>query len=535
MLLSTIDAVPFHLLVAVLPAIAACISGSISVYAWQRREVNGAQPFALCTGSIFIWCFFAVFEQIAPTGSQQIVFGKAQYFGIAPFSVLWLLFTLRYAQCDSWLSQRVLRAFSVIPLLTLAFAFTGCWHGWVWKAVEFRSEPFPKLVITHGWWFNYVAVPHNYALLLAGLGVLLNAYFSGSRLHRQQTLLLLGSILITFACNIVYVVSGITLYGLDPTPVGFAFTMLLIQISLFRAKFLDVAPISYKTVFLNISDAVILLDWQHRIVDLNPSALVEGLSRVDVIAAIGQPFARVFPHYGSLLEKLAGDQRELTEIVQLPCLPTGLVGAHMSDLFREVKVRSLQSPRGRRMGWVIIIRDVTLEKQQQAQLERFAFVDSLTGLFNRRRLELDADEIFAVSASMRPRDRASVALLYIDLNRFKPINDNYGHDIGDAVLQHFAQCLKSSVRQGDMVVRLGGDEFVALLDEADSSVALEVRSRLLEVLDRPVTLAGHQFTLSASMGIAYYPIDGLSLQALLAQADRNMYQEKRSLKAAKSV
>ncbi len=524
---------PFHLLVAILPAIAAFLSGSFALYAWQRRDINGAQSFALCSGSVFIWCFFAVFEQLAPTRSQQIMFGKLEYFGIASFPSFWIVFTLQYAQYDRWLSKRVLKALSIIPILTVAFALSDRFHGLVWKAAEFYSEPFPRLEITHGWWFNHVAIPYCYAMLIVGLGVLSIASFSGSRLHKRQTLVLLSSALFTFVINVIYIMTGHTLYGLDPTPIGFTFLSLAIRLSLFHTKFLDISPISYKTVFLNTADAVILLDQRQRIVDLNPSALAELATQIDEAAVIGQPFGQVFSEYGTVLKKLAGDASEITEVLRLLRLPLNSQSGQVREIFRNVKVRSLLSPGGRSIGWVIIIRDVTLEKQQQAQLEQFAFIDSLTGLFNRRQLELKAEEIFVPEPFT---DIATpIALLYIDLNRFKPINDTYGHDVGDEVLQHFAQCLRSSVRQGDMVARIGGDEFVALLYEANRAVALEVRSRLLKLLNRPVVLAGHSFTLSASVGITYYPQEGTTLQDLLRQADANMYQEKRLSKAAKSI
>ncbi len=529
----TIEAIPFHLLVAVLPAIAACLAGSFALYAWQRRDINGAQSFALCSASIFIWCFFAVFEQLAPTRSQQIIFGKLEYFGIAPFPSFWIVFTLRYAQYDGWLNKRVLKALSVIPILTLTFALSDRWHGLVWKAATFYSEPFPRLEITHGWWFNYVAIPYCYAMLIIGLGVLLMASFSGSRLHKRQTFVLLLCAVFTFVLNVIYIMTGHNLYGLDPTPIGFTFLSVTIRFSLFHTRFLDIAPISYKTVFINTADAVILLDQRQRIVDLNPAAVAEGPNRA--IATIGRPFEQVFPEYGALLTKLTGGAIELAEVLKLPRLPPDSRSGQVRDVFRDVKVRSLLSPGNRQIGWVIIIRDVTLEKQQQAQLERFAFIDSLTGLYNRRQLELKAEKIFALAIGSPSDKTLPIALLYVDLNRFKPINDTYGHDVGDAVLKHFAQCLRSSVRQEDIVARIGGDEFVALLYEANRSVALEVRSRLIKLLSQSVSLSGHSFTLSASIGIAYHPEEGSTLQDLLRQADANMYREKRQLKEARSA
>ena len=472
-----------YYLVAVLPAIAACLSGTTALYAWQRREVNGSKVFALCSASTAIWCFFAVFEQLSPTELQQIIFGRLQYLGIPAFPVLWFLFTLRHTERDGWINKTALKALSIIPLISILLAFTDSWHGWIWKTIEFKSAPYPQLIIDHGWWFSYIIAPHGYLFILGGFGVLLSASFSGSRLRRQQTLMLAGAILVTLIGNILYIMADITLYGLDPTPVGFSVTMILIQISLYHAKFLEVTPISYKSAFLNAEDAVVLLDKRQYIVDLNPSALAESQQKDKTSDAIGQPFEHIFPDYRALFEKVGESDTERTEILKFSRF-TAKPSDDPETLYRQVKMHSILGTKGRASGWVIIIRDITIEKQQQAQLERLAYFDSLTRLYNRRQLEIRAEEI------LTPPSQApiSIAILYMDLNHFKLINDNYGHDVGDAVLQYVARCLQRSVRKGDMVVRLGGDEFVALLYEADVEVAVEVRLRLTKMLSQVVTL-----------------------------------------------
>ncbi len=556
---------PFSVLaVAIIPAIATFVTGGIAVYAWQYREVVGARAFALCAASTCIWCFFSVFEFLSTDEATRIAFGKAQYCGIAFFPVFWFVFTLRYAQCDGWLNRRLITGLSVIPVASLILAWSDRWHGWIWSSATLDFRPYPALSIVHGWWFIYVLTPQCYVLLLSGFGVLLGALFSGSRLYRRQIVILLLAALFTFICNVLYVISGVTLYGLDLTPVGFAIAGIIIQLGLFRTQFLEIAPISYKTVFLNTADAVILLDAQRRIVDLNPSAQAERDSASAGLSAIGYSFEQIFPSYSELAYHpifWEPGHSELTKIVQLrspvPRLSRSQVvsqtvsQAVAQTVSREVKVRSLQSSLHRQLGWAIIIRDVTLENQQLEQLEQLAYVDSLTGLCNRRQLEEKAKEVFRERlvwdrqaqiklpqpAPVRRVGRrssghlvSSAALLYIDLNHFKPINDDYGHEVGDVVLKYFAHCLKRSVRKDNMVVRLGGDEFAALLYQADRQAAVEVRDRLHKLLKNAVQLAGHHFTLSASIGIAYYPHDGHSLEALLRCADRKMYQEKQLLR-----
>ncbi|MGB3294713.1 MAG: histidine kinase N-terminal 7TM domain-containing protein [Phormidesmis sp.] len=522
---------PVYFLIAILPAIASCASGSVALYAWQRREVTGARAFALCTGGIFIWCSFSTFAYLSLNETARIIFNRATYLGICFFPTFWLIFALQHAHHDRWISRRMQLLINVIPTMTLMMVLSDPWHRLIWKSATLRLQPFPQLVINHGPWIHYVAIPYAYLMLLTGFGIMLSAAFDGSQLYQRQTLMLLGAALIPFVCNVLYMVSGIRLYGLNLTPVGFAIAGLLVHRGLFHTQFLNAVPISYRTVFLNTTEAVILLDMHERIVDLNPSAIAEGGHRLEAESVIGKPFESVFSDYRTLLSK-ADKNPEFTRTIPVPTRLNEPYPDQPLERFREVKVRSLRSPGGRRVGRVIIIRDVTSKKQRQVQLEAFAYVDSLTGLSNRRRLEVTAEKIFDMPPGQMSLADVPIALLYIDLNHFKSINDGYGHDVGDAVLQYFAKCLENIVRQGDMVVRLGGDEFAALLYNADRAVAMEVRSRLKKALNKTAIIAGHCFNLSASIGVAYYPIHGKTLQDLLRRADRSMYREKRSIRKA---
>lgn len=152
-----------------------------------------------------------------------------------------------------------------------------------------------------------------------------------------------------------------------------------------------------------------------------------------------------------------------------------------------------------------------------------AFVDELTGLPNRRALE----QRFKLHVDNKARH--SFYLLSVDLDKFKPVNDRWGHAEGDQVLRALAQRMQACVRHEDLVVRVGGDEFVVLLSpSASSSMVAAVTSRLLEVMHEPVHVNARSHTLSASIGLAHYPTDGHSLAELCHHADMAMYEAKRA-------
>jgi len=163
-------------------------------------------------------------------------------------------------------------------------------------------------------------------------------------------------------------------------------------------------------------------------------------------------------------------------------------------------------------------------RETQRQLEKVAFYDALTGLPNRRLLE--ERFIFCGAAARRRGDQ--FALLLLDLDRFKEINDNLGHDAGDALLVEAACRLTTTVRECDVVARMGGDEFVILLPETGDRASIEsVGTRVLSALAAPFLFQARTIKTSASIGLALFPQHGSSWQAIYKAGDMALYEAKR--------
>jgi diguanylate cyclase (GGDEF)-like protein/PAS domain S-box-containing protein len=175
--------------------------------------------------------------------------------------------------------------------------------------------------------------------------------------------------------------------------------------------------------------------------------------------------------------------------------------------------------------YVAVLSDMTSVRRAEAELAHLAHYDALTGLPNRL-LAIDR-----LSQSLRRvrREKERLGVLFIDLDRFKPVNDMLGHSVGDALLAETARRVKGVVRKSDTVARLGGDEFIVVLDEMDEPVdAAQVAQKLLETLSLPFTIAGNELFLSASIGISLYPGNGGDAQALVSAADTAMYSAKQA-------
>lgn len=152
-----------------------------------------------------------------------------------------------------------------------------------------------------------------------------------------------------------------------------------------------------------------------------------------------------------------------------------------------------------------------------------AFQDPLTGLNNQRYMSTLFDKVLILAT----RPHQLVAIVYIDLDNFKPINDRAGHAVGDEVLRVIASRLKATTRSTDICARVGGDEFVAICTQLEhQDQAHDIASKLLGELTNPIQIDGNEYVLGASIGISLYPLHGDSLPTLLEYADRAMYQIK---------
>lgn len=170
------------------------------------------------------------------------------------------------------------------------------------------------------------------------------------------------------------------------------------------------------------------------------------------------------------------------------------------------------------------IQDISLQVSQLSRIEQLALYDDLTGLPNRVNFYADLERhIEDATGTGR-----LFAVLFIDLDEFKEINDTKGHSIGDAVLIEVGRRLRDHLRQQEMVARLGGDEFVVLAAGADSQAARAIATRLAEAVARPMWIGETVLTLKTSIGISVYPADGVSSELLVRNADTAMYAAKRS-------
>lgn len=188
----------------------------------------------------------------------------------------------------------------------------------------------------------------------------------------------------------------------------------------------------------------------------------------------------------------------------------------------HVAMVRLPDESGQTLHYIAFVKDLTDKVAAKRRIEELAYTDVLTGLPNR--LVLGERVEFAIALARR--DNQPFAVLFVDLDRFKHINDSLGHLFGDRVLVEVAHRIRGCVREVDTITRLGGDEFVLVIHQADARGAEQAARRVIAALSEPLTLDDMSFTVTCSIGIALYPNDGASLNDLIKNADAAMYRVK---------
>lgn len=251
----------------------------------------------------------------------------------------------------------------------------------------------------------------------------------------------------------------------------------------------------------------------------------------------GFKVGEVVPSYELFCSCVHPDDRERVRAGELRCLETG---ENHDEEYRVVwpdgsihwlretgnVVKNVHDTTIKMMG---VVRDITDEKVSTSQLQQLAHFDPLTGLPNRLMLE----QRLSRALEQARHNQTRVALVFVDLNGFKAINDQYGHAAGDRVLSATARRLQGILRTSDTVARIGGDEFVVILEGLSPGLDLEEEARrigekIFNELSPPVEVDSHRHSIGSSLGVAVFPDHAGRMDQLLHVADLAMYEAKRS-------
>ena len=236
--------------------------------------------------------------------------------------------------------------------------------------------------------------------------------------------------------------------------------------------------------------------------------------------------------HGQNVKELLADTQQLaqTKEAQVSLSQTGhwqgkvWIATYQSDpVIRPVQIDTVMNPKQQVLGYIARINDKGHYLENNAALQELAYHDELTGLANRALF----NQLLKHEISLSQRLDNRFALLFIDLDRFKQVNDNLGHDAGDVLLCNISERLQKSLRKSDVVARLGGDEFVVIMNNIkDSETVATVAEKLIRQIQKPVKFGANILEVGCSVGISIFPDNGIDAEHLMHHADAAMYRAK---------
>src|SRR5665648_27786 len=517
------------LLYATLLLIAALSTTVIAAIVWQRRENPSARVLLWLTVAMVWWDMTYAFHWMGLAQPVNFFWLDATYLGVVMVPTLFLIFILNFTNQTHWLKHRLVWLLLLEPIATLIALWTDPYHNLFFGG--FRQAD--SGAILNGGPFYWINIIYSFSLILIGYLILLLKFRKETALYRLQA----GTILAgaTFPWIFVTIgVAGISPFkNLDLTPFGFTFTSIAFTIGLLRYRLLDIIPLARDLLVENLRDGILVLDSSNRIVDFNPTlATILRLT------------------YDQLIGKSIDGVCEAMPVLKEICLQdsNGTFETHLSFqntvTYYEINSSTIQDKRASFIGRLIEIRDITDLKTTELklreankqltnqvdeieklrlQMEEMAIHDSLTGLFNRRTLGNFLErEIAQAGRSSKP-----LVVVLMDIDHFKNINDEFGHQAGDRVLIELGQLILENTRQSDFACRFGGEEFVIVIPEIEIPDALRRIDQLREsVSQRTFIFSQKRMQITLSAGIAVYPQNGETTDTLLFAADQALYAAK---------
>ena len=345
-------------MVILLPLFSALLTLGLAGYAWRlRHRYAWVFSFAMLMLLVAEWSLGYAFELGASELSAKVFWAKAEYLGIVSVPLLWFVFAWQYVDRHKWLIRSRLLGLSVVPMATFLLVLTNEFHGLIWQETAVAQVGSVSILdVVYGSWF-WVHSAYSYLMLLVGSVILLQAFGRFSSVYRWQIAVLFLGPLAPWISNILYI-SGLSLVpALDMTPLAFAVSGAIFAWGIFRLHLFDLVPVARRTLIDSMSDGMLVVDGQNRIVDVNPAflAIVE-LSRTAVIGQSVQMFLVDRPDF---VQQYQSSEQHIVQTYE---------DLELNDRFYDISISPLFNGQEQVHGRLIVLRDITGRKEIEKQL-----------------------------------------------------------------------------------------------------------------------------------------------------------------------
>ncbi len=479
---------------------------------WRHRGKPGAVPFLVLISLSTAWVVGSILELLSASLPVKVLWADFQYLPICFVPVTWVALALDYTGHRALLTRRNAVLMCLLPLIMLGLQWTNVHHHLMRASVWLdTSSSHPVIGRTFGPMF-WIHVAYSYVLIVVAMALLLHFVLSRPPMFRKQPALLFVGFAVPYIWNVMFVlIRPSWMPAFDYTPALFAVGEMFVAYSLFRLHMFDLVNVARDSIMENMTDGFLVLDHQGVVLDINEAA--RSIIARPVHDILGEPIADSWLAWDEVARSF--DTEDGTAMISLT------LDGRRRDF--EIGCSHLAgSPDV--SGRVLVMHDVTERSALEDSLRLQALTDGLTGLPNRTLFMAKLGD--AVHVSRRYANKL-FAVMVIDVDRFKFINDTIGHPAGDAVLETVSLRLKRCVREADTVARLGGDEFLVLLSEiSDVRDVVVVSERIQDEMRAPMYVRQQQMLVSVSVGVVIWDTSYRDAEDLLHAADTAMYQAK---------
>lgn len=487
------------------------LSLGVSIYSIYNNKVQKSAYFNLLNLAIFITLLGNYVEAASRTAEGSMVGAEVAYLGQPFIPVLWYLCILEF--CGMVRTRLRVFALLVIPLTITCLAFTWEYNHLLFKSARYLSEnQFGQLRFESGPLY-FIKPLYLWAFIIVGIGTIIVKYAKGTPRFRQQAVYFLVSALIPAFTVTSYLVE--TDYSwFDITPYGLALASLLFMIAHSKYGLSNYASAIKNSVISELHEDIIIFDQEGVYLDSNKVA------------------KEIFPPLA--------DVRIGTSIKEMEYLPfdsamirgrEGVVLEYVSDNDKMPRTYNFSvsciKDNSRVLGHCAVAHNITPLKKVMGDLEKRAYLDPLTGIFNRGYLFERANH----HASEGFLTQEPFCVIMFDLDHFKAVNDTYGHAGGDLVLREVAAVTKNLLRKTDLLGRYGGEEFCISLPDTDlAEAALKAEEIRKGIAEHVFNFEGRVIPVTCSLGVAVakYDIDGDTIDNIVKRADARLYEAKKT-------
>ncbi len=496
--------------------------------AWHRRPMAGAVPLVVVMLSMVVWAWTSAAYWQTSSLDAKLVWLKLVFIGVIISPPAFLVMTVEFTGRVIWLTRRFFMALSVLPAAGLFLLWTDSWFGLFFNGIDILK---PENILRGGIGF-WLVVVSGYINMIFGFVLMVRGISRQVPSRRAQIGVTLVGTSFPVVLSFISLLKPPLFHGFDVTPIAFSISGIFYLYGLFRFGMMDLAPMGRNVVLEEMEDGVLVIDTYGRIIDLNPMA--KSFIDKDIRDPIGKLMNEVFTSWmnstGLSYEMQSGSYR---------------VEVEGPDFYHyDISVTPLVNKTGEILGRIFIWRDISKQKKTEielrevniqlshqleevrrlhVQLSEYAIRDRLTGIFNRGYMEETLDRELARAN----REKIPLSVVMIDIDKFKMVNDTYGHRAGDEVLRKLGELLMKNVRTGDVACRYGGDEMLVVMPNALMEDAIRRAKELgRKFSELAFNFDDAVFQTTLSMGVSSFPIHAKTVGELLHVVDKALYSAK---------